>query len=65
MFNPGDSVSNTALVALHADGTLHVVADHAVQLIIDVQGYFTAGGSTAPGGFVAVNQSGSLTPAAA
>ncbi len=56
VFNPGDSVSNTALVALHADGTLHVVADHAVQLIIDVQGYFTAGGSTAPGGFVAVNQ---------
>ncbi|HST49550.1 hypothetical protein [Jatrophihabitans sp.] len=56
VFNPGDSVSNTALVALHADGTLHVVADHAVQLIIDVQGYFTAGSSTAPGGFVAVNQ---------
>jgi hypothetical protein len=56
VFNPGDSVSNTALVALHADGTLHVLADHAVQLIIDVQGYFTAGSSTAPGGFVAVNQ---------
>lgn len=56
VFNPGDSVSNTALVALHADGTLHVVADHAVQLIIDVQGYFTAGSATAPGGFVAVTQ---------
>jgi hypothetical protein len=28
VFNPGDSVSNTDLVALHADGTLHVVADH-------------------------------------
>ncbi|MBV9822275.1 MAG: hypothetical protein JO144_08530, partial [Actinobacteria bacterium] len=56
VFNPGDSVSNTALVALHADGTLHVVADHPVQLIIDVQGYFTDGDSTAPGGFVAVDQ---------
>src|SRR4051812_17790610 len=57
VFNPGDSISNTALVALHADGTLHVLADHAVNLIIDVQGYFTAGSATAPGGFVAVSQS--------
>lgn len=56
VFNPGDSVSNTALVALHGDGTLHVLADHAVNLIIDVQGYFTAGSATAPGGFVAVGQ---------
>jgi len=56
VFNPGDSISNTALVALHADGTLHVLADHAVNLIIDVQGYFTAGPATAPGGFVAVSQ---------
>ncbi|HEY0167701.1 MAG TPA: hypothetical protein VGB75_11730 [Jatrophihabitans sp.] len=56
VFNPGDSVSNTALVALHADGALRVLADHAVNLIIDVQGYFTAGTATAPGGFVAVSQ---------
>ena len=56
VFNPGDSISNTALVALHADGALHVLADHAVNLIIDVQGYFTAGSATAPGGFVAVDQ---------
>jgi hypothetical protein len=56
VFNPGDSISNTALVALHADGTLHVLADHAVNLIIDVQGYFTAGSTPAPGGFVAVDQ---------
>ncbi|HEV2886506.1 MAG TPA: hypothetical protein VGX49_06325, partial [Jatrophihabitans sp.] len=55
VFNPGDSISNTALVALHADGTLHVLADHAINLIIDVQGYFTAGSATAPGGFVAVS----------
>jgi hypothetical protein len=56
VFNPGDSISNTALVALHADGALHVLADHAVNLIIDVQGYFTAGPQTAPGGFVAGSQ---------
>lgn len=56
VFNPGDSVSNTALVALRADGALRVLADHAVHLIIDVQGYFTSGSSTAPGGFVAVDQ---------
>ncbi len=57
VFNPGDSISNTALVALHGDGTVHVLADHAVNLIVDVQGYFTAGPVTAPGGFVAVSQS--------
>ncbi len=56
VFNPGDSISNTALVALHADGAVHVLADHAVNLIVDVQGYFTAGPATAPGGFVAVDQ---------
>ncbi len=56
VFNPGDSVSNTDLVALHADGTLHVVSNAAVNLIIDVQGYFTDGSATAPGGFVAVDQ---------
>jgi hypothetical protein len=56
VFNPGDSVSNTDLVALHADGNLHVVSNAAVNLIIDVQGYFTAGSATAPGGFVPVDQ---------
>jgi hypothetical protein len=56
VFNPGDSVSNTDLVALHADGQLHVVSNATVNLIIDVQGYFTAGSATAPGGFVPVDQ---------
>lgn len=56
VFNPGDSVSNSDLVALHSDGTLHVVADHSVNLIIDVQGYFTSGSTTAAGGFVPVDQ---------
>ena len=51
VFNPGDSISNTALVALHADGTLRVLADHAVNLIIDVQGYFTAGSADRAGRF--------------
>ncbi len=56
VFNPGDSVSNTDLVALHADGQLHVVSNASANLIIDVQGYFTAGSATAPGGFVPVDQ---------
>jgi len=56
VFNPSDSVSNADLVALHADGQLHVVSNAAVNLIIDVQGYFTAGSATAPGGFVPVDQ---------
>jgi len=57
VFNPGDSVSNTDLVALHADGGLHVVSNATVNLIIDVQGYFTAGDTAAPGGFVPLTQS--------
>jgi hypothetical protein len=56
VFNPGDSVSNTDLVALHADGALHVLSNAAVNLIIDVQGYFTAGSIAAPGGFVPLDQ---------
>lgn len=56
VFNAGDSVSNTDLVALHADGQLHVVANAVVNLIIDIQGYFTDGSAAAPGGFVAVDQ---------
>jgi len=56
VFNPSDSVSNTDLVALHADGQLHVLSNAAVNLIIDVQGYFTAGSATAPGGFVPLDQ---------
>lgn len=56
VFNPGDSVSNTDLVALHSDGQLRVVANAAVNLVIDVQGYFTVGSTTAPGAFVPVEQ---------
>ena len=56
-FTAGDSVSNTSLVALHSDGHIKVVANTAVNLIVDVQGYFTSGSSTAAGGFVPVNAS--------
>ncbi|HEU5271739.1 MAG TPA: hypothetical protein VFU36_17570, partial [Jatrophihabitans sp.] len=56
VFNPGDSVSNTDLVALHADGSLQVLTNATVSLIIDVQGYFTAGSDAAPGGFVPLGQ---------
>lgn len=53
-FNAGDSVSNTAMVALHSDGGIKVVANTAVNLVVDVQGYFTSGSATAAGGFVPV-----------
>ncbi|HTZ45053.1 MAG TPA: fibronectin type III domain-containing protein [Jatrophihabitans sp.] len=56
VFNPGDSVSNTDLVALHGDGSLHVLSNASANLVIDVQGYFTAGTAIAPGGFVPVDQ---------
>lgn len=55
VFNSGESVSNTALIALHGDGTLHVLSSSPVNLVIDVQGYFSAGPATAPGGFVPVD----------
>lgn len=56
-FSTGDSVSNTSLVALHSDGHINLIANTTVDLVVDVQGYFTSGSSTAAGGFVPVNAS--------
>jgi RHS repeat-associated protein len=53
-YNSGEAISNTALVALHSDGHIKVVTNTATNLIVDVQGYFTSGSSTAAGGFVPV-----------
>lgn len=53
-FNAANSVSNTAMVALHSDGGIKVVANTAVNLVVDIQGYFTSGSATAAGGFVPV-----------
>ena len=54
IYNSGDSVSNTALVAVGADGKVNVVSNNAVDLVVDLQGYFTTSTTTAGSGFVAL-----------
>ncbi|QQD77944.1 hypothetical protein I8920_15850 (plasmid) [Curtobacterium sp. YC1] len=49
--NAGEYVSNTAIVAVSADGTIQVSTETAARLILDVQGYYTANtDGTAAGG---------------
>lgn len=51
----GDT-SGSAISAVGADGKIQVETDTALDLVIDVQGYFSAGnGVTAPGGYVPIN----------
>jgi RHS repeat-associated protein len=57
IYAPGGAVSNTTIVALGPDGKFEVKMDTSENLIIDVQGYYTTGATTA-GGFVP-----SLSPA--
>jgi RHS repeat-associated protein len=53
----GETVSNTGIVEVAADGKIQVSTQQSMNVIIDVQGYFQTGnGSAAPGGFVAVTQ---------
>ena len=53
--NAGEYVSNTAIVAVSAAGTIQVTTETAARLILDVQGYYTANtDGTAAGGFVPV-----------
>ncbi|MFK4482913.1 phospholipase A2 [Curtobacterium sp. AB7] len=53
--NTGEYVSNTAIVAVSAAGTIQVSTETAARLILDVQGYYTANtDGTAAGGFVPV-----------
>lgn len=56
VFSPTGTASNTAIVAVPANGVVKVLANKSVRLIVDVQGYFTAG-NTAAGGFVPVTPS--------
>ncbi|MFZ7087272.1 hypothetical protein [Curtobacterium sp. RRHDQ10] len=47
------TTSNTAVLAVGADGTIQLQANQQTDLIIDVQGYYTSNaGGTAAGGFV-------------
>ncbi|MBT1671828.1 hypothetical protein [Curtobacterium flaccumfaciens] len=51
----GEYVSNSAVVAVSAAGTIQVQTETAARLILDVQGYYTANADgTAAGGFVPV-----------
>ena len=51
--NPG-TVSNTAIVAVGPDGKIKVMTTGMVDVIVDVQGYYTAG-NVAAGGFVPID----------
>ena len=48
--------SNTAIVAVGPDGKILVFASTSINLILDIQGYYTAGSAVAPGGYAAVQQ---------
>lgn len=49
-----DTVSNSAIIAVGTDGKLALYSTTSQQFFVDVQGYFTAGDTPAPGGFVSV-----------
>jgi hypothetical protein len=52
-FGAGDTVSNTVVIENGDDGKIKISASQSVQILLDIQGYFTAGnGNPAPGGFV-------------
>ncbi|WP_154674463.1 hypothetical protein [Nakamurella lactea] len=46
------SVSGATIVAVGTDGKLQVMTGSAVTVVIDVQGYYTAGDEVAAGGYV-------------
>jgi hypothetical protein len=48
--------SNDAIIAVGSDGKIAVMTQTATDLIIDVQGYYTSGSATAPGGYVPMAQ---------
>ncbi|MDP3969364.1 MAG: hypothetical protein Q8Q02_13930 [Nocardioides sp.] len=49
-FTAGSSESNTAIIALGADGKIQLRASAATNLVVDVQGYYSEG-APAAGGF--------------
>lgn len=46
--------SNTATIAVADNGKIQLESNHATDLMVDVQGYYTSGSTPAPGGFVPV-----------
>lgn len=56
LFESGDTVSNTTIIENGDDGKIKINSSQSVQVLIDIQGYFTSGnGTPAPGGFVSVS----------
>lgn len=48
----GGNTSNSATLAVPSDGKIQISTQTAVNVVVDVQGYYTAGnGTTAPGGY--------------
>jgi hypothetical protein len=68
-FGANDTVSNTVVIENGDDGKIKISASQSVHILLDIQGYFTAGnGNPAPGGFVplpAGNVATIASPAAA
>jgi hypothetical protein len=50
-YTPGAATSNAAIVALSGDGKLTVYASQSVDVIVDIQGWYTAGATTAAFGY--------------
>lgn len=48
------TTSSTTISAVGADGKIQVKADSSVNLLLDVQGYYTSGDSVAAGGYVPI-----------
>jgi hypothetical protein len=52
-YEANETVSNTVVIENGDDGKITITSTQAVHILIDIQGYFTAGnGNPAPGGFV-------------
>jgi hypothetical protein len=50
----GGSFSASSIVALSPDGKIRVLSQRSVNVLISVQGYYTAGTGATPGGYVPV-----------
>jgi RHS repeat-associated protein len=55
--NGNETVSNTGVVEVAADGKIQIRSQWSLHMLVDVQGYFQTGdGTAAPGGFVPLQQ---------
>jgi RHS repeat-associated protein len=52
-YSAGERVSNSGIIAVGSDGKIQLMATSTTDLLVDVQGYYTAGDPTA-GGYVPI-----------